>query len=343
MGTGLGIGSGRKYVIQKDNEIVRNAVNRFSYKQNQLMAYLLSAYVHTQGKKFINTVIPVGEFIKIMGIESVGGKNYSEVKKAIDSLSERNSVGIYNPTDESYTWRPFFKKIKLTKTQVEFVWNDEMYPDLIQFKNKYTQYLANDYLKLRTLGSQNLYEQLKSYQSVKFKPQVTFTQTDLIRILRVEDSKSYQKFNKLKSTALARAIKDINDKTDIYVEIENVPDPMDKRRAIAIEFYIYEKKDKQINYHGCYLTSAEINAIIKRHGKHKILDLGRIKRENQRYYTLLRNTSGGGLRSDYDIIMNFIKQDELKRAKQNDDDVEELTMDDYLMQNMNKVPVFGED
>ena len=58
-------------------------------------------------------------------------------------------------------WMPYFTKIELTETEVSFKWNNEMKPFLTNLKENYTQYLSNDYLKLKSVYSQNLYEQLK--------------------------------------------------------------------------------------------------------------------------------------------------------------------------------------
>lgn len=302
-------------VVKKDNELVRKAVNRFSYKQNQLMCILLGKYVHTKNNYCIDTTVSITEIQKTLDITD-GGDNLETIKRAVENFGENGSVGIYDKTRNKYIWRPYFKKIELDDSSVTFVWNDEMKDDLLSFKNKYTSYLANDYLKLSSVYSQNLYEQLKSYQNIPKIPQITFNISDLHRIMQTEKKTYYTKeFNKFKTICITRAVEDINSKTDIYVEFETVKDSDDKRKAVGIAFAIRSKKER-FNYNGCWLSGEEINSIIyTHHAKHKIYELERIKKENKQYYTLLRK----GNKSDYDIILNFIENDKKQKSSVSND------------------------
>ena len=180
-------------LVKKDNELVRNTMTQFDYKQNQIMAVLLGKYVHEKDNKCIDSTLTVSEFLNILEIDSIGGFNYVMIKNAIDGLAKNNTVGVMTGTKEKpvWEWRPFFSSIKFdTSTKIiTFKWNDEMKPDLINLKNKYTAYLASDYLKLNTLYSQNLFEQMKSFQNIPKKPQVTFTLENLYRIFQVDITK----------------------------------------------------------------------------------------------------------------------------------------------------------
>lgn len=320
-----------KMVVLKGNNLVRKAINKFSYKQNQLMCALLGKYVHTKDNYFINTTIDIAEFCSLLELTD-GKNNYVRIKKAVDSFGENGNVGIYDERRNKYIWRPYFKQIELDETSVTFVWNDQMYKDLIELKEKYTGYLANDYLKLSSVYSQNLYEQMKSYQNMPIKPQITMTIEDLHRIMQTGNIKNYQNFNKFKTKCIARAVEDINEKTDIFVEYETIKDKKDKRKAIGLAFTIRSRNDF-FNYNGCWLNGDQINDIIKNIGKSKIVELGNIKKENKQYYTLLRQ----GNKSDYEIIMNFIAQDRAKRERDPEPevfepdpwDVEQMSLDDF--------------
>lgn len=304
-----------KLVIQKDNELIRRAISRFNYKQNQLMCALLGKYVHTRDNYCVDTTISIDEFRTIMEIRSDGGNAYKRIKDAVESFSESSSVGIYDgsePKNPKWIWRPYFSQIVLDKTSVKFEWNPAMKEDLIDLKNKYTAYLANDYLKLGSVHSQNLYEQMKSYEKMPNRPQISFTIEDLHRIMQTSKKKSYKNFNTFKNQCIGRAVDDINGKTDIFVEFETVKDSKDKRKAIGLAFTIHPKFE-YFNYNGCWMNADQINDIIYTyHAKNKIFDLGKIKKENQQYYTLLRQ----GDKSDYEIILNFINQDKKNAPEQ---------------------------
>lgn len=301
-----------KLVIKKDHELVRRAINKFNKKQNQLMAILLGKYVHTKDKYCIDAEVSIDEFRQIMELKSDGTNNYKRIKAAVESFAENSSVGIYIEENGKgkWIWRPYFSEIILDDTMVKFKWNPAMYSDLLEFKNQWTGYLANDYLKLSSVYSQNLYEQMKSYQNMPKKPQITFTVADLHRIMQTQSVKTYKVFNQFKTRCIARAVDDINEKTDIFIEYETVKDNKDSRKVIGLSFTIHPKNE-YFNYNGCWMTGSEINDIISKGRKNKLLELGRIKKENKQYYTLLRQ----GNKSDYEIILNFIEQDK-RRAEQ---------------------------
>lgn len=317
-----------KLIIQKHNELIRRAINQFSYKQNQLMCALLGKYVHTRDNYCVDTTISIDELRQTLGLTD-GKDNYESIKKALNDFGKNGSVGIYDGSDQKnprWIWRPYFSKITLDKTNVTFKWNPEMKEDLIGLKSKYTAYLANDYLKLNSTYSQNLYEQMKSYQNMPKRPQIVFTTDDLHRIMQTEQVKNYKDFNKFKTKCIVPAVNDINEKTDIYVEVNTVKNTNDKRKAVGIAFTI-RSKTEHFNYNGCWLSGEEINSIIyTHHAKHKIYELERIKKENKQYYTLLRK----GNKSDYDIILNFIENDKKqKSAVSNDIPGDNLGMPEY--------------
>ena len=304
-----------KRVIKKDNELVRKAINQFSYKQNQLMCALLGKYVHTKNDYCIDTTISIDELRQALEL-SDGKDNYEAIKKALNDFGRNGSVGIYDSINDKYIWRPYFSQITLDKTSVTFEWNPAMKEDLIGLKNKYTAYLANDYLKLSSVYSQNLYEQMKSYAPMPKIPQVIFSINDLHRIMQTEKKKAYKNFNTFKNLCIGRAVEDINEKTDIFIEFETVKDKNDKRKAAGLAFTIHQKEEC-FSYNGCWMSGEQINDIIYTYGaKHKIMELAEIKSGNKRYYSILRQ----GGKSDYEILLSFIYQDKLKNGEISQED-----------------------
>lgn len=218
-------------------------MNRFTYKQNQLMAILLGKYVNLKTDECINTTVSVDELRSVLGVASEGGNVYERIRRAIELFGERGSVGIYTEKDgkPKWTWMPYFTKIELTENNVTFEWNEGMKPYLIKLKNNYTQYLSNDYLKLKSIYSQNLYEQLKSLENYekqyKKKPQISID--DLRNALQVEGKKAYKKFKYLNDEIIKKAIKEISDVTDITVKYYLIKKG---RTVVAVEFDIKRKK-----------------------------------------------------------------------------------------------------
>ena len=293
-----------KLITRKSNKIVQHCATKFTYHQNQLMCLLLGKYVNLTSDECINTTIPVDELRKALNLNDCAD-NYIAIRKAIKNFGANGSVGFLEKDykgDYSYTWMPFFSKIKVDKNICEFVWNEEMKPFLVHQQNNFTQYLASDYLKLSSVYSQNLYEQMKSLENYRYNYNHTLPRIEVSELRQImQVGKKYKDFNNFKTICLQRAVDDINKKTDLFVRMNNVKKG---RSVVAIEFDIL-RKDQKFNYEGCWMNYTEVDDIVKKRGKCKIYELAKIKKDNQKYYQMLRQ----GNKTDYEIVLNFIKQD----------------------------------
>ncbi len=310
-----------KLVVRKDNWLIRETINKFSKGQNRLMCLLLGKFVNLNDDSCLDTSLSVDDFRQALGLTD-GEKNYARLRKEVMRFGENGSVGfvrLNKKGEPEYVWMPYFSKIELRENDVEFQWNPNMKPHLLNLKENYTQYLASDYLKLRSIYSQNLYEQIKSVQNYykQYHKDPEFTVEEIRKFMRVDGKKAYQTFNHLKTKCLNKAIDEINEVTDIHVDMTV---NMQGRRAISCSFHIREKNER-FEYEGCWLNQNEINEIIYTHkSKNKIYDLARIKQTQPEKYKKLRH----GGKSDYDIIINFINRDNIVQ-EQDITDYEEQT------------------
>lgn len=239
-------------LIRKDNRIVQKTINKFTYKQNQLMALLLGKYVNLKSQECIDTEITIEELRKALDIKSDGGNFYERMRIAIEKFGENSSVGIYTEKKgkPKYVWMPYFTKIELTETEVSFKWNNEMKPFLTNLKENYTQYLSNDYLKLKSVYSQNLYEQLKSLENFKKKygKDPIIPLEEIRNFLQIKNEGCYKEFKRLNDLIIKKAVKEINEVTDLNVSYET---QKKGRKVVAIVFDIkrknwnYKKKQKE--------------------------------------------------------------------------------------------------
>ncbi len=309
-------------LIRKDNWLVQKTINKFSKGQNRLMCLLLGKYVNLNTDTCMNTTLSVEEFRQALEL-SDGEKNYARLRKEVMRFGENGSVGfvrLNKKGEPEYVWMPYFSKIELSENNVEFQWNPNMKPHLIDLKDNYTQYLASDYLKLKSIYSQNLYEQLKSVEKYEtaYRKLPRFTVEELRKIMRVD--KKYPSFHSFKTVCLARAIKEINEVTDLYVEMET---EKSGRSVVACLFRI-RAKNERFEYNGCLLSQNEIDNIIYRYkAKNKIYDLARIKKTQPDKYKKLRH----GGKSDYDIIINFISRDSVINEQEITDFEEQTALD----------------
>lgn len=310
-----------KLVVRKDNWLIRETVNKFTKGQNRLMCLLLGKFVNLNDEFCLDTSISVDEFRQALGL-SDGEKNYYRLRKEVMRFGENGSVGLPRIDEKgeiTYTWLPYFTKIDLSKNRVEFEWNPHMKPHLINLKENYTQYLASDYLKLKSIYSQNLYEQLKSVQNYEkqYHQEPSFAVDDLRKFMRIDGKKAYQRWGAFKQLVLDKAIQEINEVTDLFITMKT---HKDGRYVKTCSFHIQTKNDR-FDYNGCFLSQNEIGDIIyKYQAKNKIYDLARIKQTQPEKYKKLRH----GGKSDYDIIINFINRDNIVQ-EQDITDYEEQT------------------
>ena len=292
-----------KLVVRKSNEIVQDTINKFSRQQNKLMCVLLGKFVNLSKNECLDTEIKISDIREILEITD-GGNNYDRLRSAIRRFGEVGSVGcreIDKNGKSVYVWRPYFSEIRIEDNKCIFSWNDKMKPYLLNLQKRFTQYISDDYLKLKSIYGQNLYEQMKSYHKLinpPYKePGIVDLNIEYLRtLMRTEDKYAEDKI--FRRDVINVAVKDINTHTDIYVEASRV-------RNGKITFVIKSKKE-YFDYNGCWLSGDEINDIIYTyHAKSKIYELGKIKKENKQYYALLRQ----GNKSDYEIILNFIGND----------------------------------
>ena len=230
------------FQIRKSNDIVQKTMNRFTYKQNQLMALLLGKYVNLKTDECIDTSVSIEELREVLSIQSQGGNAYERIRRAIELFGERGSVGIYTEKNgkPKWTWMPYFTKIELTEDGVTFNWNEGMKPYLIKLKNNYTQYLANDYLKLHSVYSQNLYENLKSVENFErnYGKKPVIQLDELRRIFQVEGKKTYEDFRYLNVKILKKSVAEITDVTDLNVSYSTIKKG---KKVVAIEFTVKRK------------------------------------------------------------------------------------------------------
>lgn len=230
-------------VIRKDNHIVQKTLNRFTYKQNQLMAILLGKYVNLKTDECINTSVSIDTLRKTLGV-SDGADNYKAIERAIQKFGENSSIGCWEEIKKGkweYVWRPYFKEIRLSENGCRFEWNELMKPYLIKLQDSYTQYLANDYLKLKSVHSQNLYEQLKSLENYqnKYKKKPLIPVEELRNVFQVQGKKYYESFRRLNEKLLKKAVYEINEVTDLSIKYYT---HKQGRTVVAVEFEIKRKK-----------------------------------------------------------------------------------------------------
>ena len=106
-------------------------------------------------------------------------------------------------------------------------------PYMLQLKEKFTTISLGDVLGLKSIHAIRLYELLKQYASIGNR---AFSLIDLREYFGISEAQ-YKKFNNFKKDVLERSKREINSKTDILIDYEEIKT---SRRVTSIRFNIKE-------------------------------------------------------------------------------------------------------
>lgn len=173
-------------------------------------------------------------------IKHLGETNFKRVKEAAKNLMNKKIV----PADDNQRYEavvPFPKISVENGGQIEITMFAEVLPLFAELKNGYTQYRLNAALSLRSTYSQRLYEMLCRFKDTGMWKKVKIESLRK-KIGLTEDQ--YTQFGMFRKRVLDRAMKEINEKTDISFTYEL---HKSHNKYTYVTFYIdYGKVAKQI-------------------------------------------------------------------------------------------------
>lgn len=188
--------------------------------------------------------ISVQDLLKLFGITE---KNHKLIEKACDSLFGK---GIKIREGKSWTSYPWFQKIKYIHNEgvVEFQFPNDLQRYLLDLKKEFTSYSLEHILRLSSPYYQRIYELCFKWEhagSCQFELQHLKNMIGAVK-------KTYDSYGPFKQKILIPAIDEINEKTDIKIDFEEIKKG---RKVESIRFYIKlksakksPKKDKEYSY-----------------------------------------------------------------------------------------------
>jgi plasmid replication initiation protein len=121
---------------------------------------------------------------------------------------------------------------------MELEFSPKLKPYLLQLKERFTTYRLHNVMQLRSVYSIRIYELLKQYALIGTR---LFELDDLKFILGIEKNE-YEKYGHFKSKVLKVAQKELNEKTDISFEFEEIKSG---RKVAKINFIIHKKEQEE--------------------------------------------------------------------------------------------------
>lgn len=314
-----------KNTYVKSNSLVQSSINNFSAAQNKLMAVLLTTYVNNfESDSMIEDRIRINKYdlINYLGY-SMSGRTYDDIDKTLDRFAQNSIIKWLD--DRGGTNRtPIFISVRNDKLEdencmIEFQWNPVIKPHLVDMKKEYTVLVTSNFLALKSKKSQSLYEYFHSYLN---QGEIT-VYVDKLKELTDCTGDSYKRFCDFYRRAVTDPIDDINEKTDIHIEVVSKnKGSMNKRVIVSLTFRITNQQAKKpwfSEYPDILLTEDEYKKVTQDFyvdglfiGKRLINKLAETKQKKP-----------GAIHNDFKQLEKYYKAELKKHEKMYAEDTEE--------------------
>lgn len=227
------------YMVVKDNRLIQKATFDFTELEMKCINFAISKLepnkIYTE-QDFVE--LSISELCKIMGIKD-SGTNYFHIRQAFDSVGSKSKIiKIDKENDIDVSFRFFLKVYGCEKggwIKVSFF--DELLNYLQGLKNKFSGWELYYTLVLKNKYTIRMYELCKSYQSMGH-----FTLYLDKMIMKWCIPNSYDYYD-IKRQIIDSSIKEINEKTDILVEIIDII--KQGKKVVALELKITDNSNKR--------------------------------------------------------------------------------------------------
>lgn len=219
------------------NEIVvvkANSLIEASYRLSIDEIRILALTIGTMNPKSDQQVFDftVADFVREFPEISMDNA-YKQIQAAIKRIYDRSVRTEDSERVTEFRWvssRTYFKK----EGRFRIAMTNEVMPYLTQLKGQFTQYQLRNIASFNSTHSIRIYELITQYKSIGSRE---ITLEDLKKWLQVEDK--YPRFNSFNEWVIRPALKEINEKSDLLVSVEQIK----RGRAIhALKFLISQKK-----------------------------------------------------------------------------------------------------
>lgn len=215
-----------KQLIIKSNKLVE-ASYRLTVSEQRL-TYMLISQIKKDDDDFKEYKLKVAEIVEFLGLK--GQSSYSELKKITRGLISK-VITIYE--DDGALQSSWFASVKYHDNEgaLSLYFAPRLRPYLLKLKEKFTKFEIKNVVQLKSAYSMRIYELLKQYEGIGER---IIEVNELKKILKITQ-KSYSAYNNLKQKVLLKAQEELQEKTDITFNFEEIKK---KRKVVAIRFII---------------------------------------------------------------------------------------------------------
>ena len=214
----------KKLIVFKSNPLLDMKNEMGLYQQRMFNLYLAAINPMKDTKKVSFTL---SEFVRLIGITEINPKKLhalarDSVRMYVDLYAIEEKSGKKKADSNRMNYVNVWKRFKVDKDEsgqwtVELQAGDDVLPYMFEIKSLgYLNFPVIFALRMRSPIAEKLYEQCARY---KDKKSFTISPEELKKRLGIANKESYKSYNRLKTSVLNRCMKEINEKTDIYVTI----------------------------------------------------------------------------------------------------------------------------
>ena len=225
----------KNLTVLKANELIE-ASYKLTTQEQRIILTMISMLDPWEEREFNTIRVYVKDFIEMIGVK--GKSKYEEIIEVTKKLREKTVVIDKANSKLVVGWLSSAEYFP-GKGYVELEFSPKMRPYLLQLK-QYTLYNLRDVMRLKASYSVRIYELLKQYQ--KLRGDRYFEIVDLKETLGIDPSR-YKLYGDFKRRIIQPSIKELNNKTDMTVRIE---EKKKSRRVVGIKFIFSFKTDPEI-------------------------------------------------------------------------------------------------
>lgn len=214
-----------KLIVHKSNPLLNMKNDMGLYLQRLFNLYLAAINPLRADTKTVKFTL--SEFVRLLDITEVSPKKLhglakEAVKMSVDLYAIEEEGGKKRSITNRMNYVNVWHRFKIDQDDsgewiVELEAHEDVLPYMFDLKDLgYLDFPVIYALRMRSNIAEKLYEQCARYKKLK---KFSISPEELKNRLGVAEKASYKSYNKLKTGLLTRCIKEINDNTDIFVEI----------------------------------------------------------------------------------------------------------------------------
>ncbi len=332
------------FLVIKDNYLIE-AKYKLSTSEQKLILILISK-IKSEDEDFKAYRFRTSDFSKMFKVVEEGF--YQEMIKITVSLAEK-ALRIYDPKKNETLVTNWFSSAKYihNKGIVEFKFDPNLKPYLLQLKNRFTSYSIDNVIQLKSSYSIRIYELIKQYEKIGYR---TFPFIELKKILGISE-KEYLIYSHFRQRVLEPAKKEIAEKTDLKftfttikearkvcyirfdifsntIDAEIVEEEKEKSQELTIDFDVINHPDFvtliRLVPHEHQSKTVVVNVLTKYFKKGDLKYIARnIKYTNQNYKTNYQAYLKKSLKADWGLELQEEEEAKAKKDKEKQDKIKQ--------------------